>query len=93
MRIRLPKQWRRWCQKAGLRPHYGGRRRYEWLYLKGHGRVWRINCNDALECGDTYAEFDRWALCDREEVPRPTSEAQFVAAVRCLLGMQRAKTS
>lgn len=93
MTIKLPKQWRHWCKKAGLHPHYGGRRWHEWFYLKGHGRVWRINCDDMLECGDTYAEFNRWALCNSKEVSRPTNQSQFLAAVRDLLAKQRAKTS
>lgn len=85
LNIKLPKQWKHWCKKAGLRPHGGGRRWYDWCYLKGHGRVWRINCHNKLQCGDTYEEFDRWALCDIEEGIFPTSESQLVFMVQELL--------
>lgn len=85
MRVWLPKQWRHWCKTAGLRQHNGGRKRHDWLYLKGHGRVWRINCFYEFQCGDTYAEFDRWALCSIESARMPTSKAAFVATVRELL--------
>lgn len=88
---KLPKQWRHWCQKAGLRPHFKrSRRQHEWFYLKGHGRVWRLNCEEQLQCGDTYAEFDRWALCQIEEAPRPRSQAEFVATVKRLVAQARA---
>ena len=85
---KLPKQWRHWCRKAGLRPYCGGMRRYEWFYLKGHGRVWRLNCLNMLQCGDSYADFSKWALCDIEQTPCPTNEAQFLAAVRELLALK-----
>ena len=66
-------------------------RRYEWFYLKGHGRVWRLNCLNMLQCGDSYADFSKWALCDIEQIPCPTNEAQFLAAVRELLAKKLAK--
>ena len=88
--LELPKQWRHWCRKAGLRPTYGGRRHYDWSYLKGRGRFWRLNCHGMFQCGDTYAEFDRWALCKIAELPCPKSELQFIDAVRALLANQRA---
>lgn len=85
MRVWLPKQWRHWCKKAGLRPHSRSRKRHAWLYLKGHGRVWRINCFAEFQCGDAYVEFDRWALCHIESAQLPNSEAAFVDTVRELL--------
>lgn len=85
--IRLPKQWRRWCQKAQLRVHGRyGRRPHEWFYLKGRGRVWRVNCYGAFQCGDRIADFDRWALCHIKEVQAiPKTEREFVLAVRELI--------
>lgn len=94
MDIKLPKQWRHWCKKAGLRPYYGkGRRWYEWFYLKGHGRVWRVNCSDMLGCGDTHKEFNRWVLCRSEVTPRPNNEVEFIAAVQELLYKQNCKSA
>ncbi len=89
----LPKQWKHWCQKAGLR-RYGGlvsgqRDIRSWLYLQGKGHVWRVNDRGMFQCGDTLAVFDRWALCDIVEVPRPTSMAEFTAAVANLSEQKR----
>lgn len=84
----LPKQWKDWCRAAGLkcRRGYGDqRRKSRWLYLHGHGREWRVNDKWEFQCGDTYADFDRWALCDIRSTPLPTNRAEFVAAVRALL--------
>lgn len=86
---KLPKQWRHWCQVAGLKRYWSrgkdGRKDHQWFYLKGHGRVWRLNCHAMLQCGDRLEEFDRWALCSIIEVPMPTSLNEFVEAVRTLL--------
>lgn len=92
-RIKPPKQWKHWCQKAGL-SRYGSmasRSRYlsGWFYLKGHGRVWRLNCHNQLQCGDTYADFDRWALCNIEQAPCPSSLAEFRSTVKDLLAQAR----
>lgn len=82
----LQKQWRHWCREAGLKPHYGGRRNnHNWYYLKGHGRVWRLNCFNMLQCGDTLEDFDRWALCSISETERPTSLSGFKETVQSLL--------
>lgn len=91
MSPKLPKQWKHWCQKAGLDRHtrtrgvHKGRYPGAWLYLKGRGRVWRLNDKGMFQCGDTYAEFDRWALCDIEALPRPNSLAEFLTTVEQLL--------
>jgi hypothetical protein len=67
-KIVLPKQWKDWCRRAGLRT-MGPRRKWErnwrssWLYLQGRGHVWRINCYGEFQCGDTHEDFDRWARC------------------------------
>lgn len=86
---KLPRQWKDWCASAGLRPRNKGSDRRglksAWFYLHGHGREWRVNCHYQLQCGDTYADFDRWALCSIHEAPCPTSKAQFQATVRALL--------
>lgn len=90
--VTLPKSFRHWCRLARLKPHGGlGRKQYEWYYLKGHGRVWRINCHGEFECGDTYAEFDRWALCTIEKMPLPQTKEAFLAAVTQLLVAHKEK--
>ena len=81
--VRLPKQWKHWCRQAGLRPRDG--RRGRWLYLRGRGREWRVNYFAMLQRGDTYAEFDRWALCQIAEAPIPKTRDQFVQTVEYLL--------
>lgn len=87
--MNLPKQWKDWCRAARLRPRSKGQdhrgMRYGWFYLHGHGREWRVNCHNMLQCGDTYQEFDRWALCDIREVPVPKTRAEFVTAVKHLV--------
>ena len=90
---KLPtKQWKHWCKSAKLKPHFGSKRdQNNWYYLKGHGRVWRLNCHDQLECGDTYADFDRWALCDIESTAKPKTHTEFMAAVKQLLSAHKSK--
>lgn len=87
MKNKLPKQWKDWCAAAHLTPHGPGGKRpgHRWWYLKGHGRLWRVNCHMNFQCGDTYADFDRWALCDIQETPLPQTKQQFVDAVASLL--------
>lgn len=85
--VKLPKQWKDWCKSANLRVNSFRNRQkdlYNWLYLKGRGRHWRVNCFNMLQRGDTYDEFDRWALCEIEEVPLPRTKAEFLAAVEKL---------
>jgi hypothetical protein len=87
--MKLPKQWKDWCRAARLRQRDEGRDKRGlgsgWFYLHGHGREWRLNCHNMIQCGDTYADFDRWALCDIREAPAPTTRAEFVAVVRALV--------
>lgn len=93
--MKLPKQWRHWCGKAQLRV-YGKyhRREHEWFYLKGRGRVWRVNCYGQFQCGDTIADFDRWALCDIEQLDEiPQTEHAFIQAVEYLLRVKRSHLS
>lgn len=84
--VKLPKSWLHWLQKYGFknfrvpkhRSHHG-------FYFNGRGHHWRVNCYGMLQCGDTYATFDRWALCDIVELPLPKTEAEFVEAIKNLL--------
>lgn len=77
--IKLPKQWANWCADSGLRFNGGE------FYLKGKGRHWRVNCYAEFECGDTYEEFDRWALSRIEYAPIPQSRAEFRQTVKDLI--------
>jgi hypothetical protein len=87
-KLKLPKGWRVWCRKAGLRPHWNDTRsqrgRSYWWYLKGKGYVWRINNRGMLQRGDRIEDFDRWALCQIDEVVMPTNAFDFVQAIRLL---------
>lgn len=91
----LPKGWKHWCRLARLRPRDKGRDRRAhgqaaWFYLHGHGREWRVNCHNQIECGDTYEDFDRWARCDIQSAPMPRTRDEFLATVRQLLAAQAA---
>lgn len=92
---KLPKQWKHWCRQAGLRRQgwkgsHKGRYASAWMYLQGRGRMWRLNCHGQFQRGDTYADFDRWALCDIEQTTRPNSLREFLAAVNGLLALKAA---
>lgn len=93
--LKLPKQWKHWCADQRMRLH--GRKFShgikEWLYLKGHGHYWRVNCFGMFQCGDTYEEFDRWALCDIVETPMPTTREEFRQAIKKLLQEKRLATT
>lgn len=89
--MKAPKQWKHWCRTARLKQHGRGRGDWAWRYLRGHGRYWRLNCFDQFECGDTYVEFDRWALCDIKRVPMPTTRDEFLRAVRYLLELHNVR--
>lgn len=82
---KLPKQWRHWCANQHLKPTGRGRRRWGWFYLKGRGRVWRVNDKGMFQRGDTYADFDRWALCSIIETPMPKTQAEFDRFIRFAL--------
>ena len=85
--MKLPKQWEHWCRDSKLSVHGKryGKKRTDWFCIKGRGHYWRVNCYGMLERGDTYEQFDRWALCEINEVPMPKTRAEFRAAVRALL--------
>lgn len=84
--MKLPKQWKHWCRLANLRPTYSNRQVGSWTYLKGRGRMWRVDCNGFICCGDTYDRFDRWANSDAiVRAPMPRTEAEFLAMVKNLV--------
>lgn len=93
VKVKLPKQWKHWCAQMGLRRHC--RKIYKWdrninswLYLKGKGHVWRINCYGEFERGDTIEDFDRWALCNIDYLDNvPQTFGAFKFAVEALVSM------
>lgn len=91
MSVKLPKQWEHWCKYQGLSIH--GKRykkkREDWLYLKGKGFVWRVNCHGMLQRGDSIPDFDRWALCEIDERPLPKSQNEFREAVKYLASVYK----
>lgn len=83
---KLPKQWKHWCRKNGLKiRHFRRCYRVNAFYPHGHGHHWRLNCHEMFELGDSFEDFDRWALCDIVSVPKPSSLAEFTNAVTYLL--------
>lgn len=84
-KIKLPKQWKHWCADSKLKPHSRTKSGYGWFYLTGHGYHWRLNCHNKFQIGDSYENFDRWALCDIYETDCPSTRAEFRAAVAKLL--------
>lgn len=93
--IELPKQWRKWCRKAGLRtsydskmdrhsPYGGG------FYMKGHGRHWRVDCEGYLDVSEPFETFDRWANSLVRSVPMTAkNEREFLELVVSLLPIDK----
>lgn len=86
-KVKLPKQWRHWCADQNLRLHGAkrGQGMWQWFYLKGKGHYWRVSFHGMLQRGDAYADFDRWARCNIDEVPLPRTRAEFRASVARLI--------
>jgi hypothetical protein len=85
--VKLPKQWKDWCRKSGLRAVNSGfkmGRKYDYWCLKGKGRHWRVNCYGEFQCSERYAEFDRWANSHIELDRIPQSLKEFRDTVRIL---------
>lgn len=84
----MPKQWKRWFKKAGLKSEYSSKlaRNYGITYLKGHGRHWRLDDGGYLDMSEPFAEFDRWANSLEKSVPMDAqNEAEFSMLVERLL--------
>lgn len=77
---KLPKQWKHWCYKLGLRPESTKSRYYKptyrYFYLVGRGRRFRVNMWNVLEVGSAYEDFDRWAnsVVGRHNLPTTFNE-------------------
>lgn len=85
--VRLPKQWLHWCKSAGLKPHYGGQRNSRLWTLKGHGRLWRVNCYGHLDISCLIEDFDRWAnsRVAGRDLTHVLFKNQFIRVVTLLL--------
>lgn len=84
-KIKLPKQWMHWCSQMNLRQRgaWGKhRRKFRGLYLKGMGHEWRVGSHGKFQRGDTYEDFDRWALCNIMETPIPQTFKEFEKFVK-----------
>jgi hypothetical protein len=80
--MKLPKQIKRWCYKARLRPEAGSRwARQNIMCFKGHGRRWRIVGN-YLDMSCSEEMFDRWANSLEQRMMLPTCEKDFVNTVK-----------
>ena len=79
--MKLPKQIKRWCYKARLRPEAGSRwARQNIMSFKGHGRRWRI-VGPWLDMS-YFENFDPWANSTEFRFPLPSCEKDFVNLVK-----------
>lgn len=82
--MKLPKQWKHWAKKAGLKPERK-RGAGSGFYMLGRGRRWRVNCNNQFQCSCPIADFDRWANSLGAQIDGiPQTEKQFLMAVNNL---------
>lgn len=90
-RTRLPKQWKYWAKKAGLKPSgRTGREYWDKFFLTGRDRCWRINDKDIFECSCPIEHFDRWANSRGAEwIGIPKDEKEFLDAVKVLIDESR----
>lgn len=89
MKVKLPKQWKHWLYRLGLRPHGKRWKHRQVLYYKGRGRVWRVALDhetgrNYFQGGDRYENFDRWAISNRYDFSLPLTFEQFSFAVDSL---------
>jgi len=84
---KLPKQWRYWVKKAGLK--IDGRESIHDSSLIGRNRVWRVDCSGNLEVSCPLEHFDRWSNSSGAEMKLPRSEKEFLASVKELLHLSK----
>lgn len=94
-KVKFPKQWPRWLEKAGLR-HTGKYKRNWWSkgIMVGYNRHWRVNCHGYLDVSCLKNDFDRWANSNEASaqfVGVITNEQEFVSLVRNLLATTRSQ--
>lgn len=74
-RVKLPKSWKHWCQVCDLKITDG--KHHSGFYLKGLGYHWRVSNRNMFQRGDDYDKFDKWALCNIDELPTPKTLDEF----------------
>lgn len=80
--MKLPKQWKHWCQKEQLKVHCSPRWKSSWFNVKGQGRYWRVNATGMFQWSKPYDSFDRWANSLTGESVCPTSYVEFSQIIR-----------
>ena len=92
--MKLPKQWKHWVSKNGIRSVLSRnslakkyrRKGYNWFTLKGKGHLWRVNINNEVDIGETYDTFDRWANSIVDTwISIPQTEYEFNLMLKSLL--------
>jgi len=83
--IKLPKQWRHWCKLMKLKPETRRKYSYQYFYLIGRGRRWRVNMHGQFQMSEKHETFDRWANSIEDWVPMPLNEKDFKNAVKGML--------
>lgn len=86
--VKLPKQWKRWIRKAGLKSSYSSdlSRRYGDHYFEGYGRRWRLDCRGFFDMSEKEKTFDRWANSLEKSVPMDAkTESEFMDIMKRLL--------
>lgn len=85
--MKLPKQWKHWCKRAGLKPSWKirlsrlKRKDYCWASLQSETRRWRIDVNGLLCVSCHKDDFDRWANSEVTKYPFPQSEKELCEIV------------
>lgn len=87
----LPKQWKHWAKKFGLRTYYGHGKEGNYD-LKGRNRRWRVNCFGDFQCSCPNEYFDRWANSLAATFDGfPKTEKEFMFAVKTLIEQSKDK--
>ena len=87
--ITLPKQWKYWVKKAGLKFYGSGRGYWDKFYFTGRNRNWRVcsqETDPVLECSCPNEHFDRWANSYGSCVFIPKTEEAFMNSINFLIG-------
>lgn len=87
---KLPKQWKHWVSKAGLRRESTYRSHWSHFTLRGRDHVFRVNMYGHFQISCPIADFDRWANSAGPSVGTvPKTEAEFLATVKFLITAER----
>ena len=80
----LPKQFKHWCRKAGMKFH--GRGHWDAYYPFSRYNNFRVDCNNCFDIGTFHLDFDRWANSCFHTVPMEeiNTEEKFLDWVRTM---------